>query len=86
MESAPLNALATIGMSMRQTGVICPVTLTWSQLMHKGFKENNPEINCSCEIYCSIIWDMNINFGKLGKEGCETCDQFHQIRTHMDMK
>ena len=46
--------------------------------MHKDFKENNQEINCPCDIYRSVTWDMNINFAKLGEEGCETCDQFHQ--------
>ncbi|XP_022179369.1 uncharacterized protein LOC111039985, partial [Myzus persicae] len=46
--------------------------------MYSDFKEKNPAIKFSYDVYRRTLREMNISFTKLGHEECELCELFDQ--------
>lgn len=46
------------------------------RLMHEDFKEKNPDLICSYDLYRAVVKENNISFAILGNEECEVCETF----------
>ncbi|XP_074026425.1 uncharacterized protein [Leptinotarsa decemlineata] len=49
------------------------LTLTY---MCKEFNKDNPNFECSYDVYRNVLKDLNISFAKLGHGECEICGSF----------
>lgn len=46
--------------------------------MCKDFNKDNPNLQCSYDVYRNVLNELNISFAKLGHEECEMCESFKQ--------